>query len=191
MAGCGQEGRAVKAAQHPPEVPEGIHLNLGCGKKLWPGFVNIDFPSNWSGKKPDVECDLREIPIADGYADSAWAIHVLEHFYRWETEEVVREWIRVLKPGGRLIIEVPCLDKIFRLFNYYVEKKVAPNPQATLWGLFGNPNYKNPHMTHKWCFHTQELLNVLKSCGLEDVKHEEPEYHAALRDIRVSGVKRG
>ena len=75
----------------PSEVDEGIHLNIGCGAKIWKKFVNIDYPSNWSRRKPDLECDIRSIPLPDNHADSAYAIHVLEHFYRWETEDVLKE----------------------------------------------------------------------------------------------------
>lgn len=181
----------VVANQTPPKLPEGIHLNLGCGKKIWPGFVNIDFPSNWSGKKPDIECDLRAIPLENGYADSAFAIHVLEHFYRWETEKVVAEWARILKPGGLLVIEVPCMDKVIGLFNHFISQKKPINEQMTLWALYGDPGYEEPTMVHKWCFFVQELMHILRESGFEDVSYEEPQYHAKVRDIRVSGRKRG
>lgn len=172
-----------------PDVPDGIHLNLGCGAKTWEGFVNIDFPSNWSGKKPDIECDLRQIPLPDGYADSAYAIHVLEHFYRWETEEVLREWVRLLKPGGRLVIEVPCLDKVIHKFNQYISQKVEIDPQTTMHRLYGSPIYKDPVMVHRWCFAVQELIVLLQEAGLKDVKYSDPEFHHPQCDMRVSGVK--
>ncbi len=59
-----------KANQMEPDVPPGIHLNLGCGKKLWDGFINIDFPSNWSGKKADIECDVGWVVKKEGQLGS-------------------------------------------------------------------------------------------------------------------------
>jgi predicted SAM-dependent methyltransferase len=103
---------------HTPSVAPGVNLNIGCGRKLWESFINIDFPGNWSGKKPDIEADIRAIPLPDDHADIAYAIHVLEHIQRWETEDVLKEWRRVLKPGGKLIIEVPCLDKFLWLLDF-------------------------------------------------------------------------
>lgn len=175
----------------PPKVSTGVHLNIGCGAKTWPGFVNIDFPGNWSGKKPDVECDIRAIPLSDNHADSAYAIHVLEHFYRYETEDVLKEWIRLLKPGGKLIIEVPCLDKVLNQFNNCIAKKKELDPQATMWRLYGDPKYKDPAMVHKWCFPVQELIAVMEHVGLQNVAYSDPEYHHQQCDMRITGTKRG
>ncbi len=184
-----------KMNSQPPDVEEGTHLNIGCGAKIWVKFVNIDFPSNWSGRRPDIECDIRTIPLPDNHADSVWAIHVLEHFYRYETEEVLKEWIRLLKPGGKLIIEVPCLDKVIQQFNHYISEKkeitLELNLQRTMWRLYGDPKYKDPAMVHKWCFCTKELIGVMERVGLQNVAYSEPEYHHPKCDMRITGTKRG
>lgn len=179
--------KAVQLA--PPDLPPGIHLNLGCGQKLWDGFVNIDFPDNYSGKRPDVECDIRELNLPDDYADTAHAIHVLEHFHRWETEKVLTEWKRVLKPGGKLVIEVPCLDQVIRSFIYYMEKKSPLNDQLTMWRLYGDPFYEDERMVHKWCFSGSELKSIMEEVGFVDVTVGPPVYHHPQGDMRVTGIK--
>ena len=179
----------MKALQKPPEVGEGIHLNLGCGNKVWPGFVNVDFASNYAGTKPDVECDLRAVPLPDNYADSAYAIHVLEHFFRWETEKVLAEWIRLLKPGGKLVIEVPCLDRVLGLFYHAIEHGKPINVQATMWRLYGDPGYEDPNMVHKWIFSVSELKQLMEQAGLHDVEVSAPHYHHPQADMRVTGIK--
>jgi len=46
-----------------------------------------------------------------------YASHVLEHFdFRHEVELVLREWWRVLVPGGRLYVSVPDMDVLCSLF---------------------------------------------------------------------------
>lgn len=46
-----------------------------------------------------------------------YASHVLEHFdFRGEIEEVLREWKRVLLPGGRIYLSVPDMDVLCSLF---------------------------------------------------------------------------
>jgi predicted SAM-dependent methyltransferase len=179
----------MKMPDHVPDVPEGVNLNIGCGKKLWKGFINIDFPDNWSGRRPDIECDIRHIPLPTDYVDIAYSIHVLEHFYRWEATEVLKEWVRVLKPGGKLVVEVPCLDKILGKFNHYIKNQQEINPQTTMHRLYGDPRYKEPVMVHRWCYPTQELVELFKTAGLKDVRYSNPEYHHKECDMRVTGIK--
>lgn len=179
----------VAMNQKLPDVEEGIHLNIGCGAKLWPGFVNIDFPGNWSGKKPDIECDVRAITLPDGYADSAYAIHVFEHFYRWEADSVLIEWKRVLKDGGKLILELPCLDKVIGHFMEGIKNKRPVTDQRTMWRLYGDPIYKDPNMVHKWCYPVQEIIEMMTEAGFKDVHYETPEYHVPPCDMRIVGTK--
>jgi hypothetical protein len=35
-----------------------MRLNLGCGDKILPGYVNVDVAESRAGKRPDVLCDL-------------------------------------------------------------------------------------------------------------------------------------
>ena len=87
-----------------------IKLNLGCGDKLLEGYINVDLVEDRSGVKPDVNCDLRNLSVFESnYADEILSVHVVEHFWRWEVEQVLSEWVRVLKPKGKLILECPNL----------------------------------------------------------------------------------
>ena len=62
--------------------------------------------------------DARKLTqFADDTFDEIYASHVVEHFdYFGELESTLREWLRVLVPGGRLAISVPDLDILARLF---------------------------------------------------------------------------
>ena len=60
----------------------------------------MDAVSERAGNKPDAICDIRMLDkFCDNYADEIMAVHVVEHFWRWEVVEILREWARVLKPG--------------------------------------------------------------------------------------------
>lgn len=161
-----------------------IKLNLGCGNKIRKGWVNVDFPDNYSGQRPDVCADLRKLPFDDGYADLVEAVHVLEHFLPWEFDAVLDEWVRVLKPGGALCIEVPCLDKILTAFQ-------EGRADAGMFrGLYGDWTYKDPRMLHRWCF-SVAYLKALLEARLDSVQYKAPLYHRKDRDMRFTGVKRG
>ena len=129
-----------------------IRLNLGCGQKIWPGFVNVDLANNWSDVEPDVIADVTgPLPFPDDYADEVHAYHLLEHLWRWKTADCLREWIRVLKPGGLLVLEMPCLDKIAKIIAHSIIDRTPLNPRMSIWGLYGDASYQSEEMTHKWC----------------------------------------
>lgn len=167
-----------------------VKLNLGCGAKLLPGFVNVDMPGNWADSKPDVECDLTQpLPFADDYADEAHAYHVLEHFYRWQAPVILKDWLRVLKPGGLLVLELPCLDKIVSLYAHALETGKAPSARLTIMGLYGDPGYKVEAMCHRWCYSEHELSEGLRLLGFVDVEVGEPLTHQPARDMRITARK--
>lgn len=163
---------------------DSLKLNLGCGHKILPGYVNVDFQNNWAKRKPDVECDIRKLPYEDGVADEVLAVHVIEHFYLWEVPDILKEWHRVLKPGGKLILECPCLNKV--LFFLSQKELVMSH---TLFALYGDPQYGDPAMVHKWCYSREHLSDWVKAAGFKDVAVEQAQFHKPERDMRVVGVK--
>jgi predicted SAM-dependent methyltransferase len=59
--------------------------------------------------------DLRS--FADGTFAEVYASHVLEHFdHKDEIQATLKEWNRVLEPGGFLHVSVPDLNVLARLF---------------------------------------------------------------------------
>lgn len=167
-----------------------IKLNLGAGPKILPGYINVDLPNNWSDVKPDVEADLtKPLPFPDNHADEVMAIHVIEHFNRWDAPIILKDWVRVLKPGGLLILECPCLDKILSNYAHAMIDRQHPDPRLTILGLYGDPAYKNQEMMHRWCYSIAELAAGLKVLGLEDITPEEPQTHQPARDMRMTARK--
>lgn len=51
---------------------------------------------------------IDRLPFADGEFDSLVSLNVLVHFPNWR--EVLPEWARVVRPGGRLVFDVHSLD---------------------------------------------------------------------------------
>lgn len=157
-----------------------LDLHLGCGQKIWPGFVNVD----QYAARADVRCDCTALTFETGSVDSLYAIHLLEHLHRGDADVALKDWARVLKPGGVLVLELPCLNKIAQLL---VDGE--PDIRMTVLGLYGDPRDPAPAMLHKWGWSREELTQALTQVGLEQVEVTEPVFHFPKRDMRVSARK--
>jgi SAM-dependent methyltransferase len=170
-----------------------MRLNLGCGDKILPGYVNVDVVEARAGMKPDVICDLHDLaPFASASADEILSVHVVEHFWRWEVRDVLREWVRVLKPGGRMIVECPNILSACQTFleNPELFSREDQNGQRTMWVFYGDPKWKDPLMIHRWGYTPESLHALLTEVGLADVRQEPAQFKLREpRDMRIVGVK--
>lgn len=98
-------------------------LNLGCGSRFHPNWVNLDFiPAH-----PSILAhDLRQgIPFPDGSFDGVYHSHVLEHFPKNQAPAFLQECYRVLKPGGILRVAVPDLERIARGYLHTLDQSLT------------------------------------------------------------------
>lgn len=172
-----------------------MKLNLGCGDKILEGYVNVDVVESRAGQKPDVICDLRELtPFADASADEVMAIHVVEHFWRWEVVDVLKEWARVLKPGGKMILECPNLISAAQALLADPDNAAGPGPegQRSMWVFYGDPRWRDPLMVHRWGYTPRSLAFVMHQAGLTELRQEPAQFKLREpRDMRITGIKPG
>lgn len=136
-----------------------------------------------------IRADLRKLPHEAGTVDRIAAIHVLEHFYQWEVSDVLTEWLRVLKHGGKIILELPCLDMVFNHIFLRMKKGQPPAPGFSWFALWGDPRYKSVEMCHKWGYFRADMPLILSNAGFVNVAAEEPRYHFKNRDMRFVAFK--
>lgn len=138
---------------------------------------------------PDVIADITHLPDADGTADAICAVHVIEHFYKWEVPNVLAEWKRVLKPGGKLILELPSMEKVFRYIANAMDRKLPMSETFSTLPLWGDPKYHDVAMCHKWGWMFSTLSMELVKAGFSGVKGLKPRYHFVERDMRLEALK--
>ncbi len=156
-----------------------MKLHLGCGRRKFSGWLNCDLHDS------DMDMDIRKLPFDDESIDDIAAIHVCEHFYVKEILSIMQEWRRVLKPGGRMTLELPCLDKVLLHFQH------GSHENFTLWALYGDPStHKDGEPAlHKWCWSKDEFSAMLKAAGFKEVIEEKPQFHQPTRDMRWVCIK--
>ena len=90
----------------------GNGIDVACGDKVFPNSVGIDIVPKDKNIKP---CDLpsaahfvfdvSDLPFKNDALDFVVSIHSIEHFAN--TEKILAEWLRVLKPEGYLCLIIP------------------------------------------------------------------------------------
>lgn len=171
----------------PKPIPAGhpLRLHLGCGAIDHPGFVNID-----GIDRPHVHFvqSLTNLTrFKDRTVEFIYTSHTLEHFPRAQTVSILKEWCRVLRPGGQLCVSVPDFDRIieiYRLSELDADEILPP--------LFGGQDY--PFNFHHTTFNRASLSRSLMEAGFarvkewvhgSDVFHDLPDWSG--RSIRVNG----
>lgn len=129
-----------------------LKLDIGGGDHPLEGFVNID---------RKVGKEAYPLEYADDSVDEIHASHILEHFSYADAKTALREWHRVLKPGGTMRIAVPDLNKITR---------DTPLEGESIWRfqLMGGQMDENDF--HRSCW-TGPLLDAhMQEVGLVDIE---------------------
>jgi SAM-dependent methyltransferase len=81
-------------------------LEVACGnRRLGPDFINLDLQRT---KQVDVLADGCSLPFMDNSFGLVWMEAVLEHLA--QPVAAVQEVQRVLRPGGRVYVEIPFLQ---------------------------------------------------------------------------------
>ncbi len=111
-----------------PSSPPEHMVNIGCGARWHPDWVNLDkVPSAPGVLRHDV---AEPLPLADGSCRMVYHSHVLEHLPRHQAPTFLAECFRVLRPGGILRVAVPDLEQICRAYLDALELAVDGAPDA-------------------------------------------------------------
>ncbi|GAA4614803.1 class I SAM-dependent methyltransferase [Saccharopolyspora hordei] len=97
-----------------------------------------------------VSGDALDLPFPDGHFDVVIASEIMEHIP--EDEKAMREMVRVVKPGGRVVVTVP-----------------RAWPEKICWAL--SDEYHQVEGGHVRIYSTGELIGKLRDAGLRPVFH--------------------
>lgn len=140
-----------------------LKLNLGSGDYIRWNYVNIDKYNPKADEIADV-CDLCR--YRNDSVDEVVANHLLEHLARKMVPLALREWFRVLKPGGKLILRCPNFEQYLR------EWLEADADYRRGWGIINIFGHDEEGMYHKNGFALDMLRDQIEEAGLQviDIK---------------------
>lgn len=144
-----------------------MKLHLGCWHRVFPGFINIDLCD-----LPHInyKSNIDELPFINTESvDYIYCSHAFEYFDLAKANEVIKEWKRVLKPGGMLRIAVPDFDKLLLVYNS------TGDINRILGPLFGKMSIKDEtgkeiKLFHKIVYNFSLLEKVLVDNGFHNIR---------------------
>lgn len=157
-------------------------LHIGCGSAR--GVSSFD-PDEWRevrvdidpGVEPDVLCSMTDMTMIDSEsAEVVFSQHAIEHLRPDEVVATLKEFKRVLKPDGVVMLTCPDLQVVCeeilagRMFETLYESESGPiAPVDMLFGHRGQLQAGNSHMAHKMGFTKRTLEEVLRMLGFNSV----------------------
>ena len=176
---------SVRAKERALMQKNNLKLHFGCGPRILPGWVNID---GWSFPGMDLAVDLRQpLPFRDGSCRLIFTEHVFEHIDVDFRLSVLREFFRVLQPGGTLRIVVPDCEK-------FVEAYTRGDSAWFLTGLgwpeggSGGLNRVFTLHTHRFIDDWESLSSALQEVGFSHVERSSVNA-SAIEELRIDNEK--
>jgi SAM-dependent methyltransferase len=178
----------------PQQVLEQIHamaggkklvLHVGCGapnkEKLHKKFRTDD----WFELRCDINpatqahiiADMKSLPmLPDGSVDAVWNSHTIEHLYAHEVMVALKEWRRVLKDSGEILMTLPDLQSVAaHVAEGKLEDALYNSPAGPIsaldvvYGYGEDIKRGNVYMAHRTGFTAETLGKKLVLAGFANV----------------------
>jgi predicted SAM-dependent methyltransferase len=139
-----------------------MKLNIGCGwRNFGEEWIHID-----GGDYNHLDyTDITKLQFEDNSVDLIYASCVIEYFDREEVIDVLKEWMRVLKFGGKLRLSVPDFETMASLYTngyYSIDYFLGP--------LYGRMPMGEKIIYHKTVYDYKSLSGLLKELGVNNIK---------------------
>lgn len=130
-----------------------MKLDIGSQAARFKDYTTVDLYT----PEADIRADAGQLPFPDNSVTDIWASHILEHLPPPRVQPVLKEWLRVLIPGGTARICIPDLDDACRA---WLERR--PSAQSMIFGM-----YEGKGQTHYLGWGALELRDELAVAGFK------------------------
>ncbi len=145
-----------------------LTLNVGCGKLIFDEYPEGYKCINYDARElpgVNVTGDIRDLPFPDKHFDYILANDIIEHLPIEETENLLKEWYRVLQVGGVIEIKTPNMKWAVEHYTKYRDAKFVS------FHIFGGQDY--PGNFHYVMFDKMWLRNIIAKNGFFEIEYKE------------------
>lgn len=165
-----------------------IKLNLGSGGISYPGYLSVDMYD----KRTQVLMDITKLDFEENSVSEILASHVFEHLNPYHGLNILSDWLSILKPGGKLIMEMPNIEELCKRFvnasstgeKYGILNAVYGSVNTT--GVGGPDNITSPHLFGWW---PQALFDHLVNSGYTNIQFMDEKIPHPESNFRVEAQK--
>jgi predicted SAM-dependent methyltransferase len=150
-----------------------MKLHLGCGKRYIEGFTHIDI-AKYDHIDFEIPVDKLDI-FSDNSIVEIYASHVIEYYDRDEVKDVLKEWKRVLKPGGLLRLAVPNFNSLIKVYD------ISNDLNKILGPLYGKWKTGDESIYHRTVYDKKSLTEVLLEAKFNNV--QEWDWSIVFKDL--------
>jgi predicted SAM-dependent methyltransferase len=156
-------------------------IEVGSGGAPQAGYVHVDIDQNMPSVDALCKMGEEDLPFPDGSVSEILSNHSIEHILWPKLSFAIKDWWRVLVPGGRIFLRTPDLEYICQ--SYVTRKTTREHPvdmSAMIstfcdWGpaecanvkLFAGQNY--PGNIHYFCLDFDMATRLLTSHGFINI----------------------
>jgi len=157
---------------------QSLKLHLGCGERKIDGYINIDWRKT---EATSLVCDVRNLPFREDSVSIIECYHLIEHLPRHDFQKALNNWYKILKDGGKLVIECPDFDQA--VYEYLQGNYERIN------NIFGLQRFRGD--THLFGYNFSRLKKLLEDKRFNNIQKKNPtDYHKEEEPcIRVECIK--
>lgn len=164
-----------------------IKLNMGCGGVILEGYINIDKIH----KNADVLSDVFDLQVDEESVDEIAALHLLEHINPYKVPELIIMWKNMLKPGGKLVLEMPNLEAMCKEFEEASDEKRS-ELTLCIYGAnncSGEGRIEDIDTPHLWGYYPSLVVRVLGDAGFKNIIASDEQSTRPGINFRVEATK--
>lgn len=183
--------KIVPRVQGPLTELQDVKLNLGCGPMHLDGYINIDGDPHACADFYMDFCAVGEAFAKESISE-VLMLHSLSYLNLWQARDLFVSVARLLKPGGRLVIELPDIENCARKLLESTDD--LPDYLEGVRGVYAfdlsQISNKTPITPYAFGWSAWHLRKELGEAGFHSIELHPPQFHGQpWRDIRMEAIK--